>query len=158
MVSAQIFHTSIYTNFHLIVSFKNLDLLPSWESLITHIFLFQFIYIYVCVWIISVTLIKTQKIASASGVNLKRFTSWFHNEDLLNVCSDGSYAQGLGAQQGLCLKLLISGIRQDGLSAPLRKACCNSSKALALCEGSRTNIMSRKPCNLGDTCNINKKL
>lgn len=55
------------------------------------------------------------------------------------------------AQQGLCLKLFIIGIRQVGLSAPLRNACCSNSKAVARCDGSRTNIMSRNPCNLGDT-------
>lgn len=53
-------------------------------------------------------------------------------------------------QHGLCLKPLIKGTRQLGFSATLRNGCCKSSIAVALCAGSRTSVLSRKPSNLGE--------
>lgn len=43
---------------------------------------------------------------------------------------------------------------QEGGPASLRKGCLNSSCAVALCEGSRTSIESKKPRRTEETCNI----
>lgn len=43
---------------------------------------------------------------------------------------------------------------QEGGPASLRNGCLNSSCAVALCEGSRTSIESKKPRRTEETCNI----
>lgn len=42
---------------------------------------------------------------------------------------------------------------QEGGPASLRNGCLNSSCAVALCEGSRTSIKSKKPRRTEETCN-----
>jgi len=54
-------------------------------------------------------------------------------------------------QQLLCRDPLISGTRSAGVPACRKNGCCNNSAAVALCAGSRTNMRSKNPCNLGDT-------
>ena len=53
-----------------------------------------------------------------------------------------------------CLCCLMRGTMQEGGPASLRNGCLNSSCAVALCEGSRTSIESKKPRRTEETCNI----
>lgn len=53
-----------------------------------------------------------------------------------------------------CLCCLMRGTMQEGGPASLRNGCLNSSCAVALCEGSRTSIESRKPRRTEETWNI----
>lgn len=52
-----------------------------------------------------------------------------------------------------CRCCLMRGTMQEGAPASLRNGCLNSSCAVALCEGSRTSIKSKKPRRTEETCN-----
>lgn len=57
----------------------------------------------------------------------------------------------------LCLDPRINGTKSEGGPANLKKGCCRSSAAVALCAGSLTNNLSKKPCSLGEIYNVNVK-
>jgi len=57
-----------------------------------------------------------------------------------------------------CLCCLMRGTMQEGGPASLRNGCLNSSCAVALCDGSRTSIESKKPRRTEETCNITPAL